>query len=119
MFQVPEKYRIRRGPLASGPDDGNNGAFMIRSLKIKSTLFAIASDGGGWEHVSVSRQKSTPSWDEMCFIKDLFWGQEDCVVQFHPPASEYVNVHQHCLHLWRPTTGEILMPPSFMVGPKI
>lgn len=82
-------------------------------------LKVIFSDGMGWEHVSVSTPNRTPNWSEMCFIKSLFWDDEDTVVQFHPPRSEYVNNHQHCLHLWRPNDGQTMpMPPSILVGFK-
>jgi hypothetical protein len=23
-------------------------------------------------------------------------------LQFHPAKSEYVNLHNHCLHIWQP-----------------
>ncbi len=54
----------------------------------------------------------------MCFIKDLFWDEDDVVVQYHPAKSDYVNNHQYTLHLWRPTEGEMPTPPSIMVGIK-
>ena len=81
------------------------------------TLKVIACDGEetGWEHVSVSLTHRTPNWDEMCFIKALFWGDDETVVQFHPKVSEYVNQHPHCLHLWRPTTAEVALPPKILV----
>jgi hypothetical protein len=95
------------------------GYFDYRGLSI------IASDGaewpfGGvvWEHVSVSRPDRCPTWDEMCRVKRLFWEPDECVVQFHPPESEYVNVHRHCLHLWKPVGVEVVLPPSLCVGPK-
>ena len=63
------------------------GYFEYRGLNI------IASDGaewpyGGmaWEHVSVSRPDRCPTWDETCAVKRLFWDDEECVLQFHPPA---------------------------------
>jgi len=116
-FHVPNKYRVTAGRLASDPSFGNNGAFELKlNTPGRPRLFAIASDGAGWEHVSVSTPFRCPTWEEMCWIKDQFWGPEDCVVQFHPPRSEYVNVHQFCLHLWRPTTGEIVTPPALLVG---
>ena len=118
MMKVPEEFRVTTGALASTKSEGNNGAFMVRSLKLKRPLFVIASDGMGWEHVSVSLPDRVPTWKEMCFIKGLFWGPNDCVIQYHPPESEYVNNHQHCLHLWRPVDQEIPMPPSIMVGIK-
>lgn len=100
---------------------GNNGCFQI-PFENGNYAFVIASDGFGWEHVSVHMVKNgkqcTPSWADMCAIKDLFWGEEDTVIQFHPPRSEYVNNHKHCLHLWRPTDTQIQTPPSILVGIK-
>ena len=101
MFHVPNKYRVRKGQAASSDDYGNNGAFFIKSLKLNRPLYVIASDGLGWEHVSVSLPDRCPHWDEMCFVKSLFWDPSDLVVQFHPPADLYVNNHPHTLHLWR------------------
>lgn len=118
MFKVPEKYRFtnRASPLATNPDSGNNGCFIIPFESFE--LVVIASDGEGWEHVSVSMRNRTPNWREMCFVKDLFWGAEDWVVQYHPPISEYVNNHPNCLHLWRPTKSKMPTPPSILVGLK-
>lgn len=55
-----------------------------------------------------------PSWDEMCWIKHLFFKPEECVVQFHPPAERYVN-YEPVLHLWRPQDIEFPMPPLICV----
>ena len=116
-FRVPEKFRVRTGRIASYETFGNNGAFEL-TLRTpgKPRLFAIASDQAGWEHVSVSRKDRCPTWDEMCAVKDLFWTEEDAVVQFHPPRSDYVNNHPFCLHLWKPAGGSLLLPPSILVG---
>jgi len=120
-LKVPEKFRLKQGgPWSSNALSGNNGAFQIRTLKFPRVIFnAIASDGGGWEHVSVTIMGASrcPTWEEMCFIKSLFWDPEDCVVQFHPPESDYVNVHPYCLHLWREIGREIRTPPAIFVGP--
>jgi hypothetical protein len=117
-FHVPEKFRVTdevsHPQLNTTAADGNNGAFRLQLNT--GAAFAIASEGMGWEHVSVSRPDRCLTWDEMCQVKALFWDDEDCVVQYHPPKSEYVNMHPHCLHLWRPTAGEIIMPPKIMVG---
>lgn len=122
MFKVPEQHRMKHmGAWSGTAADGNNGVFMLPSAADRNaTLRCIASDGGGWEHVSVSLLDRCPTWDEMCQVKDLFWGEEDCVVQFHPARKDYVNHHPYCLHLWR-FTGRGLsqpVPPPFMVGPK-
>src|SRR5258708_1611999 len=114
MFHVPKTGRIILGPMSSTADDGNNGYFEVF---INQKSFAvIASDGWGWEHVSVSLPNRCPAWEEMCKIKDIFWDGEDCVVQYHPPRSEYRNVHPYCLHLWRPINQQIPRPLPIMVG---
>lgn len=59
--------------------------------------------------------KITPSWNDMCFIKDLFFEEHETVVQYHPAKTEYINNHPHCLHLWRPV-GEFPIPNKLMVG---
>ena len=113
-FKVPHRFRIRTGLRGSRDADGNNGAFRI---KLNSGVaFTIASDGLGWEHVSVSFVDHTPRWDDMCEVKDMFWGIEDCVVQYHPPKSVYGNAHEYCLHLWRPIGLELMMPPLELVA---
>lgn len=114
-FHVPEKFRIVTGRMWSTAASGNNGCFLI-ALPRGQTLNVIASDGACWEHVSVSRHDRCPSWDEMCQIKALFWDDEDCVVEYHPPRSEYINNHPFCLHLWRPVDQDIPRPSSILVG---
>ena len=122
---APEQFRMTLAeairlllPTAycSSEADGMNGMFHIRCGK--EILRCMVSDGGGWEHVSVSLEYRCPTWDEMCFVKDIFWEPEECVIQYHPPASEYVNNHQFALHLWKPVGVSIPTPPSIMVGIK-
>ena len=114
MFKCPEKFRVLH-PAYNSAGDEQNGVFVV-TLKHKQKVRVIASNGMGWEHVSVSREDRCPTWDEMCQVKAMFWDGDDCVVQYHPPESDYVNVHKNCLHLWRPTDVEMPRPPTFMVG---
>lgn len=118
MFEVPSKFRIRNGMMGTTDESGNNGMFQIPK-GIDGKYFAvIASDGEGWEHVSVSLPSRTPIWEEMCMIKNLFWGEGDVVVQFHPAKKDYINNHSNCLHLWRSDRVIIETPPSILVGVK-
>lgn len=81
----------------------------------------IASWGGGWEHVSINDWVQTPTWEEMCELKEIFFKDEETVVQYHPAKSDYVNNLQHCLHLWRPIekyTGTMPIPDTLLVGIK-
>ncbi|MDP9039797.1 MAG: hypothetical protein M3O02_11090 [Acidobacteriota bacterium] len=52
----------------------------------------------------------------MCFVKALFWDDEETVMQLHPPKSEWINNHEYCLHLWRPLNQPIPRPPGIAVG---
>jgi hypothetical protein len=126
MFHVPELSR--GGPMVH-PDrhgtrfDGNNGAFDLESPEPGWRLACAASDGEGWEHVSVHAyntirtKQRVPRWMEMCYVKRLFWDGDDVVMQLHPAESDYVNAHPHVLHLWRPTDVAIPTPPAIFVGP--
>jgi hypothetical protein len=104
-------------PLFGAGDGLSNGYAQIPG-PCGRDLTVIFSDGMGWDHVSVSLTNRPPNWAEMNAIKDLFWDAEDVVVQFHPRKSEYVNNHEHCLHLWRSQTVEFPTPDSIMVGVK-
>ncbi len=138
MFHVPEECRITMDNLptascvaiATPPHAGLYGAFILHP-RFGDPLLAIATDADGyaelglagpaWEHVSVSVPKRTrvPNWREMCYVKEAFWDDEDCVVQFHPPRSDYVNYHPYVLHLWRPVGVELPRPDSRTVGPRL
>ena len=74
-------------------------------------------DENQWEHVSVSVFTSDrlPKWNEMAQIKDLFWKEEVYVLQFHPAKSDYVNLVDNCLHLWR-NMDYIQRVPSSLKG---
>lgn len=115
-FHAPGEFRVRTGQFASDNTFGNNGAFFIPRNQA-APFRVICSDEFGWDHVSVSLPNRTPTWDEMCYIKSLFWDDEDTVMQLHPPKSTWINNHPYCLHLWRPTDGSTIpLPPSIMVG---
>lgn len=128
-----EKYRITNaGAWSSDERYGNNGAFQLPLLKAVDgtivlsgdrktshcSLRLVVSDGEGWDHVSVSLVKRCPSWEEMCFVKDLFFKPHEVAMQLHPAKADYVNHHPFCLHLWRPQNRNIPLPPSIFVGQK-
>lgn len=127
-----EKGRVRAGAYRTARGD-RMGAFALKAPS-GDYLTALVSDGSDWaahglpgpafEHVSVSVRPAggqpgrCPTWDEMCWVKGLFWGPDECVLQYHPPAAVYVNMHPHTLHLWKPVGVEVLLPPSICVGVK-
>jgi len=111
-FSLPISKRIKVPQPLSYDETGAAYQFPTSGGGIN----VIASFGEGWEHVSASLVYRCPTWDEMCMVKDFFWGEEDTVIQYHPAKSEYINFHPYCLHLWRPMNAEIICPPKLMVG---
>jgi hypothetical protein len=130
-FHVPEPARVTHGEMGTRSNVGQYGAFDLPSVEPGWRLALICDDGThaevveswGWEHVSVrawrGKHSRTPTWKEMAFVKDTCWDAEDIVVQYHPPKSEYVNVHPHVLHLWRNRVQPFPRPSPILVGPLL
>lgn len=87
----------------------------LSTRSISRRLWASLHRGAAAGHVSVSLPRRCPTWDEMCLIKDIFWDEEECVVQFHPPRSQYVDTHPYCLHLWKKIGETYETPPKEFV----
>ena len=111
---LEELKRTRNLRVIATAEDGGAGEVQYGKL----TGSVIWSFGGGWEHVSIApyRKSYTPSWGEMCRLKDMFFYGDEVVVQFHPAKSQYVSNVDNCLHLWRPINEKLPTPPSIMVG---
>ncbi len=116
MKSIDEIIASKRVLISNKSFDGFAGNIFLS----RWTGSVIASTGAGWEHISVSPYKKniTPTWDDMCQIKDLFFNDDEAVIQIHPPKAEYVNNVSNCLHLWRCTYKEMILPPSCLVGIK-
>lgn len=136
---VLEAGRVRESDPALRTSPGEwYGRFIVRCPATGATLLLVVSAGDpeewaacgfappAWEHVSVSVRdpngprsvERCPTWEEMAWVKGLCWGPDECVVQFHPPESDYVNWHAFVLHLWKPVGVDVPRPPSLAVGPK-
>lgn len=133
LMKFPEQFRIttkqteefgslpgERFGMFFIPRQGRAGQKGTRSMKVIACngIDPEGNESVDWEHVSVSLvndRHDCPTWDEMCFIKDLFWEDDACVVQLHPAKAYYVNQHPGCLHLWRWTGGQFPTPPIHLV----
>jgi hypothetical protein len=119
----PEQFRHIHPFIPYIPNDPEGGFFRIPHPELRDHfLSVIAWQGREWEHAAVTvhpykiRPGRSCTWEEMSFIKSLFWEDDQTVMQLHPMKSEYVNNHPHCLHLWKPANQEIPLPPSLLVG---
>lgn len=112
----------RRNNPAIGPSEAgcNYGFFVVNMRGFE--LRIVASDGdeslGNWEHVSVSLADRCPTWEQMTFVKSLFWRDDETVIQFHPKKSAHVNNHAYCLHMWKKRGVDHELPPEILIGSK-
>lgn len=120
---VVERGRCQRGDRYHSDRGDPYGLFVLKA-PTGAYLLVMAVDGPEtrFDHVSVSvcpgvsggQPPRLPTWEEMCWVKGLFWGPDELVIQYHPPESEYVRVGE-VLHLWKPLDVEIPLPPKVCV----
>ncbi|MGN1383651.1 MAG: hypothetical protein ACI4W2_12635 [Eubacterium sp.] len=118
MKSIQEIKNIKTLKIEYETPDGGAGYIKIPASNKKGYKKAsvIWSNGMGWEHVSVSIcTGGIPTWNDMCWLKDQFFHEDEAVVQFHPRKSKYVNIKENCLHLWRPTIVDLPEPPVICV----
>lgn len=117
MRDLAEIARKNGGINEYNHDEG--GIYHMRSKSAPGVVLRIiASNGQGWDHVSVSTPDRCPTWDEMEQVKRFFFEDWETAVQFHVPPSEHVNYHPFCLHLFRSQRTTISRPPAHLVGPQ-
>lgn len=117
-----DPFRVENAAWSSRPGE-THGTFLIPFPRHAIQLAVIANSASipeacGWEHVSVHARDYSircPTWEEMCFVKGLFWTDDECAYQFHPPSSVYKNLHPATLHLWRNTQQLVMLPPLQLV----
>ncbi len=106
---------------AGGPAPIDHSLFLPRVLPAGWARIATAIDGAAfkrtdglavvasasaeldsrrWLHVSCSRARRLPSWDDLAEAKSIFVGADRYAYSVLPPKSKYVNIHPFCLHLW-------------------
>lgn len=98
-MNFPEQYRIELNlPEINGEKLHCFSIFFKgRDLKVIATI-----EPQGWERVTVSLSNRTPNWEEMCHIKNIFWGEDEFCIQLHPRKKDYINIHPYVLHIFKP-----------------
>ena len=99
--------------IEENEDEGIMGIYF--DMKSYRELSFVFTWNNGWEHLSVSMPNRTPTWDQMCTMKDIFWNEDEVCVEYHPRKSDYVNLHEHCLHIWKPIEKELITPNKELV----
>lgn len=114
-LRVLEQYRLPGHFPHGGPGDSHGGVFVLTSKSTGRELRIIASNGDGWDHVSVSLENRCPNWQEMEQVKRTFFKDDEIAMQLHLPPSQHISIHPFVLHIWRPHHMEVPTPPVDMV----
>jgi len=61
---------------------------------------SVHEDGKRWIHVSASKKRQIPTYDELCFVKKEFIGENRKAIQIFAKLDEHINIHPNCFHLW-------------------
>ena len=51
-------------------------------------------------HVSMSYSKRDPDWAVIKAVRKVFFPETVDVMMMLPKAEDYINVHEHCFHIW-------------------
>lgn len=105
-----------------GLNPKGNGMFLIpRKGNFRGFYQVIATDGAGWDHISVclldsnfNFRERTLTWDEMCEIKDIFFKNNETTVEFHPREEDYIDEHPWVLHMWKSTAEAFPIPKKLI-----
>ncbi len=88
---------------------GDGAAYQSRGGLRVIVSTAPFDDGREWMHISISRKDRIPNYDDMKLVKNVF-AEKRFGYQVFPPPQENVNIHQFCLHIWVPLTGDLPIP---------
>lgn len=90
-------------------------AFMSSSRKLGVIVSGqTEQDDKRWIHVSVSHRDRLPNWEELVLVRDQFLGKEARCLHLVSKASQHVNIHPYCMHIWHCVDGDGL--PDFTWG---
>jgi len=119
---IPHKtYRLPPAGLPAGWQE-KHGKYPPEEARVfihRDGLAVMVSkaqygDGRWWLHVSMSRAKRIPTYEDMATVKKLFVGDDREAVQVFPKASKHVNINPYCLHLFSCDDDGVL--PDFTHG---
>ena len=71
-----------------------------RAYRWGFVLVFVAQESEGW-HLSISRPDKHPSWEEIKQARYDLIPSNVTMAMIFPPPDEFVNIHEHCFHLFQ------------------
>lgn len=114
-----------------GQENSANGVYEVDHPWIKNNYYFLCTVviTEEWERVSaqlfkitnVKKKQSEPAdrcltWKEQCFIKNLFYGPQEVIMQFFPAMTDYIGTDEEefAVHLWNPLKGQCQVPQAII-----
>lgn len=95
-ISMPIQFRSADGKRL---DDSKAFVNTVTGMRIIISAENHGRDGH-WVHISASFPDRVPEYAELRELKNEFLGPEKEAYQVLPKESEYVNMHEHTLHIW-------------------
>lgn len=70
------------------------------TFKMGRCIVIVTIDKGEW-HLSISARGVMPSYKEMKAARYHYCPDDIYMAEIFPPSKEFVNLHEHCRHLWQ------------------
>lgn len=101
-------------PMAPGPEVLGLGFFRRIESDADSLCAMVTVDfygkavpgAGDWLHLSCSRQRRMPTWDDLVLAREELGFGERIFVQLLPPVKYWLNIHNYCLHTFHRLDAE-------------
>lgn len=61
-------------------------------------------------HLSVAHRRRYPTWDEIADARYELVPEDVTMALILPPPDEYVNLNEHCFHLWQIEDRRVDLP---------
>ncbi len=80
-------------------------AYWKGPKRLRVGVSSDATPHGKLLHVSMSYPDHDPSWEIIKAVRGIFFPDTLDVMMMLPKQRDYINVDQHCFHLWQTPKG--------------
>lgn len=84
-------------------------AVGARVFMMNGCSIILSNEPQGW-HISIARRDRDPTWEEIATIRYRLLPDLPEMAMFLPPMEEYVNIHDHCFHLYEQRRSSLILP---------
>lgn len=70
-----------------------------KAFRMGECFILVGRENGKW-HLSISHPTRNPTWEEIKMARYALIPDDVWMAMLLPPKKHYINVHEHCFHLW-------------------